>query len=245
MLPWYANILIAHICKKIIFKSFRLHQFCIGTPALPPELGYFNFSQPSQVDEIQVQSKRPKESVVSVSTGVGCTNTDSSNSCSATSSAVESVSNGPSRSTTASSGLKVTAANESIGTKTNGKQSIKTLSSIKNKTSTSVVPKKSAAVVTATSKEKTAGDGNGKKDSSVQKKCAGGTGKMVAKKTASTPQISPSTSRINEQDAKFAMTALKLKYQEKRLASARPAKSLITMLTKKGKMFIQIHSVLE
>ncbi|CAG7834068.1 unnamed protein product [Allacma fusca] len=50
--------------------------------------------------------------------------------------------------------------------------------------------------------------------------------------------------RINEQDARFAMTALKLKYQEKRMAKTKPALSVAvaSKLTKKGRNVILTRS---
>lgn len=209
----------------------------LGTPALPPELEFFNFSQPLQVEDIPVQTKRPKESVVSVSTGVGSTNTD--NSQNAVPPAVASASSAPISRTTAISNSHVKQNGglvkaSAIATHRNGKQPAKLLTINKRAVSPDInVIRKNGVHAHGTctvSIERVVAAV--KKEVPISEKAA--VGKVAKNINTQPPQISPSASRINEHDARFAMTALKLKYQEKRLANARPAKSLITMLTKKG-----------
>jgi len=46
---------------------------------------------------------------------------------------------------------------------------------------------------------------------------------------------------INEIEAKFALSALKLKYQEKRLANSKPALTSVNKLAKKGNLQKYAH----
>lgn len=58
---------------------------------------------------------------------------------------------------------------------------------------------------------------------------------LKGKKTTLPPPLPQKPTHINEQDAKFAISALKLKYQEKRLANSKPSlSSVATKIAKKG-----------
>lgn len=210
-----------------------------GTPALPPDLDYFQFSQPLQVEGIQVQNKKSKEvACVSTDTGIATSIYTLQNAVSIKTGSVA-VTNGSAPSNVGSSKVTGTATASGSTANRNGKHSVKPLTNSKSKSLAASGNSSKHVAGTSSSTQEKASVETSVASSTVRKVMSNKklvTGKVLTKKVVATlaPQISPSASRINEQEAKFAMTALKLKYQEKRLANARPAKSLITMLTKKG-----------
>ncbi|ODM89757.1 Protein Jumonji [Orchesella cincta] len=205
----------------LTFLCFR------GTSALPPDLDYFSYPQPLQVEDVHIQTKKLKDSAVSTSTG--STNTDSSQNVSSCTGPP--VNGGPSRNVNSKTPTEASLKANLAASNRNGKASAtKLLKGSKSSAVTLKKPINGVSVSSISASVLSAKNGvSERKVTKAAKKVA------LAAVPAPVPQISPSASRINEQDARFAMTALKLKYQEKRLANARPAKSLITMLTKKVK----------
>lgn len=192
-----------------------------------------------QVEGIQVQNKKTKE-VACVSTDTGTTTSIYTlQNVVSTKTSAAAVSNGNALVNVGSSKTGPASTSGST-TNRNGKHPVKPLTNSKrNSPAACGNSNKPGAGASTSTLEKSSVENSATNVSSVRKVIPNKklvAGNVLTKKVAVTPapQISPSASRINEQEAKFAMTALKLKYQEKRLANARPAKSLITMLTKKG-----------
>lgn len=195
----------------MLHRIYCHYHICLitGTPSLPPELDFFSHAQlfelPASTSETQITFK--KKSVV-----------QSLNQCSAsvgTDEIKESI-------TAANSKSDVSRSRNSLKLKheTQGKKCVDIKKILMSSSTNSVSSTTSSACIAENPTKGIRATASSVLFSKLRK---------TSPVTKTRPIISPPRSRINEQDARFAMTALKLKYQRLAVTKNRSA-----ILTKKG-----------